>query len=302
MRSFMSAFASGVLRMTCYKKMINNAFLCDKYMQYCAAVSAKPYKIAPIFPITAQKKYYRFENTDIVCLQAKNSQPKTLVLYLHGGAYLEQPVPFQWAFLNHLVHDTDTLVVAPIYGKTPRHNYKEAYAMLNALYVKMLEYTDAENIIFFGDSSGGGLALAFAKSLLQTDLPQPKQILLFSPWLDISMENDDMDLYDKADPSLGRKGLRQIAERWAVDTDLHDPLLSPLFGSNVGLAKTALFVGDRELLVADARLYREKALADGVDFTYVEQTGVNHCYPFYPTVEAKQAKKYVNNFINTGRI
>ncbi len=302
MRSFMSAFASGVLRITGYKKMINNAFLCDKYMQYCAAVSAKTYRTAQVFPVNAEKKYYRFENTDIICLKAKNHNPKTMVLYLHGGAYLEQPVPFQWAFMNHLVHDTDTCVVAPIYNKTPRHNYKEAYAMLTALYKKMLEHTCAENIIFFGDSSGGGLALAFAKSLLQTDLPQPKQILLFSPWLDISMENDDMDALDKADPSLGRKGLRQIALAWADGTDLHDPLLSPLFGSNVGLAKTALFVGDRELLLPDARLYREKALADGVDFTYVEQSGVNHCYPFYPTPEAKQAKKYVNNFINTGRI
>ncbi|MBQ3086888.1 MAG: alpha/beta hydrolase [Clostridia bacterium] len=302
MRSFMSAFASGVLRITLHKQMLNNNCLFDKYMQYCAAVSAKPYKIAPIFPMKSQTKYYRFEDTDIVTLQAKHHKPKTLILYLHGGAYLEQPVPFQWSFIDHLVHDTDTLVVAPIYNKTPRHNYKEAHIMLTALYKKMLAHTSAENIIFFGDSSGGGLALAFAKSLLQTDLPQPKQILLFSPWLDISMENDDMDLYDRVDPSLGRKWLRQIALAWANKTDLHDPLLSPLFGSNVGLAKTALFVGDREILLPDARLYREKALADGVDFTYVEQSGVNHCYPFYPTPEAKQAKKYVNNFINTGRI
>lgn len=298
----MSAFSSGVLRATGFKIIMNHPKLCEKYMQYCAFVSSKTYRIPSFISMKSQVDYYRFADTDIVCLKAKDSKPKTFILYLHGGAYMEQPIVFQWKFIDKLVHETDTMVIAPVYNKTPKNTYQQAYDMLNQVYRKILESVPSDNVIFLGDSSGGGLALAFAKSLLNTDLPQPQQLILFSPWLDISMENNDMDAYDKLDPSLGRIGLRRIAECWASDTDLHDPKLSPLFGSNKGLANTAIFVGDREILLPDARKYRDIAKKDGVVLTYVEQTGVNHCYPFYPTPEANQARIYVNNLINLGRI
>ncbi len=302
MRSFMAAFSSGVIRAVGMKRVYNHEKTCSLYMSYCARMSAKPYKIPSGVRMHAQTDYYRFCDTDIIYLQAKDRKPKQYILYLHGGAYMEQPVVFQWNFIKKVIHETNVAVIAPIYNKTPRHTYEQAYTMLYALYRELLKHTAPENIIFLGDSAGGGLALAFAQDLLKADLPQPQQLILLSPWLDISMSNDDMDALDKVDPNLGKKGLITVAKAWAGNTDLHDPKLSPLFGSNVGLAKTALFVGTREMLLPDCRIYREKALADGVDFTYVEQEGGNHCYPFYPTPEAKKAKKQIINLINTGRI
>ena len=302
MRSFMAAFSSGVIRAVGMKRIYNNEKLCPLYMSHCAKVSAKTYKIPSSVRMNAQVDYHRFSDTDIVYIQKKDVKPKQFIIYLHGGAYLEQPVVFQWKCIRQIVQETDAAVIAPIYNKTPVHTYEQAYDMLYALYRELLKQKQAENIIFLGDSAGGGLALAFAQDLLKTDLPQPKQLILLSPWVDVSMSNDDMDALDKYDPNLSRKGLVTIAMAWAGKTDLQDPRLSPLFGSNVGLAKTALFVGTREMLLPDCRIYREKALADGVDFTYIEQEGGNHCYPFYPTPEAKKAKKQIINLINTGRI
>lgn len=302
MRSFMSCFASGILRITCYKPMINNTFLCDKYMQYCSRVSAKPYKIPASFGLKAQIRNERFADTDIVYLHKKNCRPHTMILYLHGGAYLEQPVLFQWKFIDKLVNDLNVGVVAPIYNKTPVHTYEQSFAMLDAVYEQMLAKIKPEKIIFLGDSSGGGLTLAFAQQLVQKQLPLPQQLILLSPWLDVSMENNDMKAYDRVDPSLGIKGLRQFAQAWAGNTDLHDPALSPLFGSNTGLPKVSVFVGDREIFLPDCRLYREKALEEGVELTYVEQSGVNHCYPFYPIPEAATALKQIENLIQNGRI
>ncbi len=302
MRSFMSAFSSGVIRAVGMKRIYNSEKLCPLYMSYCAKVSAKTYKIPSLVRMNAQVDYHRFSNTDVVYIQKKDSKPKKFIIYLHGGAYLEQPVVFQWNFIKQVIHQTDAAVIAPVYNKTPRHTYEQAYTMLYALYEELLKHAAPENIIFLGDSAGGGLALAFAQDLLKTDLPQPGQLILFSPWVDVSMSNDDMDALDKLDPNLSRKGLVTIAKAWAGSTDLQNPRLSPLFGSNVGLAKTALFVGMREMLLPDCRIYREKALAEGVALTYVEEEGGNHCYPFYPTPEAKKAKKQIINLINTGRI
>lgn len=302
MRSFMSAFSSGVIRAVGMKRIYNNEKTCALYMEHCARVSAKPYKIPSAVRMNAQTDYYRFCDTDIIYLQAENRKPKQFILYLHGGAYMEQPVVFQWSFIKHILHNTDAAVIVPVYKKAPRNTHEQTYTMLYALYAELLKRTDPENIIFLGDSSGGGLALAFAKDMLGSDLPQPQQLILLSPWMDISMSNDEMDKLDRIDPNISRHGLASVAKAWAGNTDLQHPKLSPLFGSNKGLPKTALFVGMREMLLPDCRIYREKALTDGVQLTYIEEEGGNHCFPFYPTPEAKKAKKQIVNLINTGRI
>ena len=65
-----------------------------------------------------------------------------------------------------------------------------------------------ENIILMGDSAGGGFVLSFCQYLKQIKVKQPNNIIVFSPWVDLSMENcvDDGD-----DPILGKVGLVEIS-------------------------------------------------------------------------------------------
>src|SRR3712207_7656426 len=43
-----------------------------------------------------------------------------------------------------------------------------------------------------GDSAGGGLALGLAQTLRDQGLPQPRRLLLVSPWLDLTLGNPDL--------------------------------------------------------------------------------------------------------------
>lgn len=78
-----------------------------------------------------------------------------------------------------------------------------------------------------GDSAGGGFVLSFCQYLKAIDLPQPNNIVVYSPWVDIALSNPPYD--NDSDPILGEIGLREIGKSWAGELDTHDYRVSPLW-------------------------------------------------------------------------
>jgi acetyl esterase/lipase len=66
------------------------------------------------------------------------------------------------------------------------------YPFLTAVYRQLLAEFDASTITLAGDSAGGGLALGLAQTLLGTDSPQPRRLVLISPWLDLALSSLDL--------------------------------------------------------------------------------------------------------------
>lgn len=89
-----------------------------------------------------------------------------------------------------------------------------------------------------GDSSGGGLAFGFAMMLRDEKISQPNQIILLSPWLDITMSNNDILEIDKKDKILGVKSLQMAGKLYADTLDLRNYRASPIFGDVSGIGAT----------------------------------------------------------------
>ena len=79
-----------------------------------------------------------------------------------------------------------------------------------------------------GDSAGGGFVLSFCQYLNSIGLKQPSNIIVFSPWVDISLSGGNYEEFKDSDPILGEIGLREIGKSWAGDFDTHDFKVSPL--------------------------------------------------------------------------
>ena len=142
-----------------------------------------------------------------------------------------------------------------------------------------------------GDSAGGGFVLSFAQYLKNNNLPQPKNIVVFSPWVDISMSNPP---YDSAnDPILGEIGLKEMGKSWAGELDITDYRVSPLFGDKFGLAKTLIFAGEDEIFYKDIKRYAKND--DNVKL--ITGKGLYHIYPLFPIPEAKQAFREIESEI-----
>ena len=215
------------------------------------------------------------------------------ILFVHGGAYINEINYQHLLYCFKLSRSLDAQVIAPVYGLAPNHNAMECLNAIEKLYRDLM--AQKGNIILMGDSAGGGFVLSFCQHLKEIDLPQPEKIIVFSPWVDVSMENTPYD--SQNDPILGDIGLREIGRSWAGDLDMKDYRVSPLYGDNRGLPRTLIFVGGSEIFYKDIRKYVDNLKSDGVDVKLIVGEGLFHIYPLFPSPEARNAFKEVKKYI-----
>lgn len=268
----------------------------DKLMQTRLEKNELPIvlpKIKSLVNITNIDEFeiYRFGN-----LEHNNK----CILYLHGGAYIAQPLRQHWKFVDYLNSKTNLPIYLPVYPKAPKYNYVDGYNYIMKVYKDLINkgYTE---IIIMGDSAGAGMALSLCELLKADGLLLPKKLILMSPWVDLTMENPDINKYEKVDPMLSAIGLNHIAKKWANGTDLYNYLLSPIYGDLNDLPEIDLFIGTHEIFLPDVKLLYEKLKLKGNKIKYFEYKMMNHVFPLYPIPEANFAKKEIVNLINRAK-
>ena len=212
-----------------------------------------------------------------------------LVLYLHGGAYVNGFNAHQWRFMDRLARQTGCTVVAPAYHLAPWADYTRAYDDLMALYRALTAENPGRRRILMGDSAGGGLALGLAEALAGAGDALPERLILFSPWVDVSMDNPDISDYLAVEPMLHFELVKVHGQYWAGAADTHHWQVSPLFGDMTCLPPTTVYCGTRELLYPDILLARDALAAAGVDVDLRVGRGLNHDWPLMPIPEADAA-------------
>lgn len=286
-RSFQSWLSERLLKFGIEKKLFIASDKPYEYLELRAAENEKPYTF-PV-PLKLICKVERVEIEGLDCIILSQSVPSTkYILYLHGGAYVDQPLIPHWLFLDQVVKGSQAMVNVPIYPKAPVHQFQETYDKLLCLYRIILAQTKPQDIVFMGDSAGGGLALGFSQYIGKQGLPQPERLILISPWLDITMENPGIDGLEIKDPMLLRNHLKVMGKAWAGDTDRRDYRLSPINGSLKGLPPISLFIGTHEMFLADARKFKIRAIAQGATISYHEYPKMNHDFPLFPIPEARK--------------
>lgn len=209
-------------------------------------------------------------------------------VYLHGGAYTSEITPQHWALISALA-DAGVQVEVPLYGLTPQHTHRDAYPLVIDVYRHLLERLPATAVTLAGDSAGAGLALGVALELPASALPQPRRILLISPWLDLTLSHPAVQAAAPHDSWLSPAGLIEMGHAWAGGDDPADPRLSPINGALTGLAPVSVYIGTRDLFYPDVCRLRERATAVGAPLDVTVCAGAVHVYPLTPTPEGRAA-------------
>jgi len=217
------------------------------------------------------------------------SKDDKLIIYLHGGAYVEEMLAAHLLMLDRITSKVSSTFIIPDYPLAPYSDYRECYNKMEVFYQKVLEYYPDKKIIFMGDSAGGGLALGLCMYFHQQGIPLPEKLILLSPWVDLSMENPEIASYKKIDPTLKPKELKVDAQFWANGTDLKDYRLSPLYGDVSCLKDVTLFTGTHECFYPDISLFADKLKKAGVRNRLYIGEGLNHVYPAFPIPESEEA-------------
>ncbi|MBW6478973.1 MAG: alpha/beta hydrolase [Bacteroidales bacterium] len=246
------------------KKILNNGFRKEP--------AIIPKSIIEKYQVSAEE----YSGRKIWKLSPKNSETGSIILFFHGGAYYANITSLHWRFIEQILSNINVKIVVPDYPLAPEATSKDIYQFMVALYTKMISDHPFGKIIFMGDSSGGGLALGFAQKIKREGIKQPEEIILFSPWLDVSMSNPDIARVNKLDKILSVNGLKIAGEKYAGDWDVRDYRVSPIFGDFSGLGKISIFIGTNEIFIADARKLRQMLEEQQIDFNYFEYKGMFH--------------------------
>ncbi|WP_366296616.1 alpha/beta hydrolase [Paenibacillus sp. AN1007] len=292
MRSIRSFLVEMLLKMT--KQKLD----AKEFMEQRREMNSIPYEV----PTKLKHKYNitkeRSLPVDTYVLKSDSQSDHRIVLYLPGGGYVEQPLTWHWHFLNQLRKQLHCTVYVPVYPKAPDYQYMDAIESVLMVYQHLLKIAKPENIVIMGDSAGGGLSLAFAQYLLEQGLPQPKDIILLSPWLDITLSNPAVLAMIDKEPMLNWDMLVEAGKRYAGETPRSHYLVSPIHGEIKNLGKISLFIGTHEFFLPDARKFKEKAARQFVDINYFEYPKMNHVFPVFPIPEAKKALGQIVEIIN----
>jgi acetyl esterase/lipase len=226
----------------------------------------------------------------------RHLDPDRTLFHVHGGGFMAPIDPFHLRYVTRLATALSARVVLPDYPLAPEHTWRDSSDALTDLAAR---WAKESRVTLAGDSAGGGYALALALRLRDRGGPAPSEMLLLSPWVDLTTSTPDTASYDGVDPWLFLGKLRLYAEWWAGSPDdLGRPEVSPALADLSGLPRTLMFCGSRDLLVPGCRLLADRAATTDWDLTYLERPDLLHVFPMLPFIpEARTAHRITLEFL-----
>lgn len=201
-----------------------------------------------------------------------------VLLYLHGGAYVFGGGDMGAREALVIAAQTGLPVVSVDYRMPPDHPHPAAVDDAVAVYRALLETRAAQAIGVGGTSAGGGLALALVHRLRELGVAVPGAIYLGTPWTDLTAASDSLWTNEGVDRILLTYDgmLKACAELYAGDTDLSDPLVSPVYGDFEGFPPTYFVTGTRDMLLSDSARVHRKLRVAGVEASLNVYEGISH--------------------------
>jgi len=186
------------------------------------------------------------------------------IFYLHGGGY-SLGGPSHIGYVSRLSTCTNTRVLFVDFAKPPVADIPYQVDQILTIYLYMLLYhgVDPKRIMIHGDSAGGGLCMLMIQKLSSLGLTalHPAGIVMFSPWLDLTLEADswiDCQYHDLivCKSYVSRSGLIAVGND---KNNLRSPYFSALYAENYAMdCNVMLLVSKHECLYDDsARLVEQ---------------------------------------------
>ena len=242
-----------------------------------------------------------FMNRKVFVLTPKNiEKTSTIILYFHGGSYMGEITQEHWNFLEKVINNTGATVILPDYPLTPKYNYKDVFNMVEPLYNEIVSKINLDNFMVMGDSAGGGLALALEEKIVADtnalstqedseeikqdemgviyDYKLPAKTILISPWLDVRLENPEINEVQKYDKQLNKDTLKLAGIAYAGSDGINSYLVNPIDGDLSKLKNITVFTGTYDILNPDVHVLEQRAKEQGITINVKEYEGASHIW------------------------
>ncbi|MEG2310465.1 MAG: alpha/beta hydrolase [Clostridia bacterium] len=250
---------------------------------------------------------YSIKKIDILGLTSYLLTPKKdtngkIILQLHGGGYEKDLLNHSLYLARTYFKFTKTFEILTInYRVAPKNPFPAALDDCILAYNWLLENGyKSENIVFAGDSAGGGLCLATIMKLRDDKYVLPRAVITMSAWTNLTNTQSSFKDNFNIDPVFGKMNDSLICiSTYAKGQDKTNPYISPYFGSFAGFPDMLLQVGSLEMLLSDTVDIAIKAKKCGVKVTQTTYYGMFHVFERYVHLlpEAKEAWLEIKFFL-----
>lgn len=227
------------------------------------------------------------------------AKPQRTVLYFHGGGYFFCSLDTHRPIGAYLARTAQARLLSVDYRMAPEHVFPAAVDDAVAWWKELLHQgTRPSEVVFAGDSAGGGLALACMVAARDQGLPVPAAAVLFSPWTDLSCSGETMRTKADVDVMFNPESLPDAAALYLAGMASTSPLASPLFADLRGLPPLMIHASQHEILLSDSTRLHERAMAQGVKSELHLKDKLPHVWPTMVILpEARETLKHCGTFI-----
>ena len=238
---------------------------------------------------------------------SSSTRSEKVILYFHGGGYVTGSIEDHRIMCGLLANATGTKVLIPEYRLAPEHPFPAALDDALKVYQWLLDHGySSANMIIAGDSAGGGLSVATVLALKGKSGSLPAAVVCLSPWTDLALTGQSHTTKAKAEAVLRKDVLHEWALCYTDESNLTNPLVSPVHGDFHGFPPLLIQVGSEEILLDDSILLAEKAKSAGVDVTLKIWDGMWHVWQALGDLipENKKTFEEIGQFVQSqfGRI
>lgn len=218
--------------------------------------------------------------------------PDHVILYCHGGGYISGGTGYAGNLAVKIAMATGITVYSFAYRLAPEHPYPAAAEDADAVWNYITgKVADAGHVLLAGDSAGGNMALCLTQRLISEGKPAPREVLLFSPWTDMTGTAGSYESNRDIDPILTKEFVMNSARAYIGDRDPADAAFSPLFGSFENFPPVFIMAGRNGILIDDSiRLKDRIEQAGGRAELDIEEKGW-HVYQHLPGSMSRKAMK-----------
>lgn len=267
-----------------------------------ATVTAKPF--SP--PDGWAYEHYDLGSCNVERMENPKAKSHRIVLQFHGGGYI-----------NPLGDGHRSLCVKQMvlteaksgylldYRTAPEHTYPAALEDAIKAYEDILaKGADPKEIVVFGDSAGGNLALELSLYLREHHRPQPGAVVLISPWSTFETNLPSRTRNAERDMILGKINPRMYNEvrkpSYGKGFSAKDPRLSPIYADLKDFPPMLIQAGGQELFLDESIALAKKAAEDGTDVTLTVYPDMSHDFALLlPELEDSVVSfKEIRDFLN----
>ena len=244
----------------------------------------------------------KFRTGKIPCEEirpVKSYDPGYVILYCHGGGYICGGLGYAGNLAAKLALATGFRVYSFAYRLAPEHPYPAASEDAAAMWKYITEnVADAEHVLLAGDSAGGNMALCLTQKLISEGSLTPRELLLFSPWTDMTCTSESYEANRDIDPILTKEFVMNSAKAYIGENNPADPAFSPLFGNFKNFPPVYIMAGRNGILIDDSIKLKERIeRAGGTAELDIEEKGW-HVYQHMPGALTRRAMKRLASHVS----